>query len=322
MSTPTQCTLAYNVLISGTLSVTAVSDQLAAVALPYPELASLGMSLVSDVTSQIIPTEIQRTIVLSLLPIFVPFPVVTPHAAWPGSIVSSSPLDAVGGTGMQNAQINFLAQTEGDSTVNAPKTQYAAMKGTTPVSLTYPNLYQLLTVAGTQFGSDGTNDGLIQVFSGRHASEDVIGQILGNFQGSIVSTSAADTLGGVGLNTVEITYLDKTGAGPFTETVNLNGQTPVNLVNLNHCTITNMTATVIGTSGGNQGTVTVMSGLNAAGGPTGRFLPSFFSYFPIDPTLTSPELQVTLAAPVNDFFTHVLSAAMVSMVSAQSPSFA
>jgi hypothetical protein len=328
MTTPTTCTLAYNVDISGTLSVTAMMDQLSAVLLPTSSLLDIGMSLTSDTTTEVDSTEIQRTLVFSLLPIFVPFPVVAPsppalpHPAFPGSIVSSSPNDAVGGTGMTRAQIAFLAQAKPALVpVNPPKTQSVSMNGTTPVALQYPDLYQLLSVTGAEFGSDLRNDGLIQVFSGANASEDVIGQILGNFQGSIVSTSTADTAGGVGVNSVEITYTDHLGAGPFTESVTLNGQTPVNLVNTNHAVITNMVATSIGSSGGNQGTITLMSGLAATGGPTARFLPSFYSFFPIDPTVSAPNLQIVLAAPVQDYFTHILAAALVSTVSAQDPAF-
>lgn len=88
-----------------------------------------------------------------------------------------------------------------------------------------------------------------------------------NFQGSIVSSSAADSAAGAGARTVEIIYHDATGAGEFSEIIALNGTTNVNLVNLNHCFIERMIVRTVGTKyGANTGTITLRTGL--AGGGT------------------------------------------------------
>ena len=87
-----------------------------------------------------------------------------------------------------------------------------------------------------------------------------------NFTGSVSSSSASDAAVGVGARTVLITYLDSTGAGPFTETVTLNGTTAVNLVNANHCYIESMVVQTVGTRGGNNaGTITLFTGAGGAG---------------------------------------------------------
>lgn len=87
-----------------------------------------------------------------------------------------------------------------------------------------------------------------------------------NFQGSIVSSNAADSAAGAGARTVEIIYHDQTGAGPFSEFVALNGVTPVNLVNTNHCFIERMIVRTVGTKyGPNVGTITLRTGLGGGG---------------------------------------------------------
>lgn len=82
---------------------------------------------------------------------------------------------------------------------------------------------------------------------------------------SIVSTVAADAAAGTGARTVKITYLDATGAGPFTETVTLNGLTAVNTVNTNIALIERMDVMTVGSGGGNAGTINLMTGLAGAG---------------------------------------------------------
>jgi hypothetical protein len=87
-----------------------------------------------------------------------------------------------------------------------------------------------------------------------------------NFQGSVGSNNAADSAAGAGARTVKITYFDAAGAGPFTETVTLNGVTPVNLVNLNHCYIEKIEVATVGTRyGSNTGIISLYTGLAGAG---------------------------------------------------------
>jgi len=86
---------------------------------------------------------------------------------------------------------------------------------------------------------------------------------------SIVSASANDTAAGTGARTVKITYLDATGAGPFTETVTLNGLTAVNTVGTNIALIERMDVMTVGSGGGNAGTINLMTGLAGAGSVIG-----------------------------------------------------
>jgi len=88
---------------------------------------------------------------------------------------------------------------------------------------------------------------------------------LSNFTGSVRSSSVNDTSAGTGARTVEIEYFDQTGTGPYTETVTLNGTTAVNLSNLNHCFIQKMRVLSVGSSGYNQGTISLYAGANATG---------------------------------------------------------
>lgn len=78
-----------------------------------------------------------------------------------------------------------------------------------------------------------------------------------NAQRSIGSSSALDTAAGTGARTVKITYFDATGAGPFTETVTLNGITSVNTVSSTICFIEKMEITTVGATGANAGTITL-----------------------------------------------------------------
>jgi hypothetical protein len=88
-----------------------------------------------------------------------------------------------------------------------------------------------------------------------------------NAQRSIASASASDTAAGTGARTVLITYYDQTGAGPFTETVTLNGTTYVNTVATNICFIEQMEVVTAGSTGSNVGILTLKAA-TAGGGAT------------------------------------------------------
>lgn len=90
-----------------------------------------------------------------------------------------------------------------------------------------------------------------------------------NFTGSVKSSSANDSSAGTGARTVTITYYDQTGAGPFTETVTLNGTTAVNLVNTNHCFIEKIVVTTVGSTGSNAGTISLFTGSGGTGTTVG-----------------------------------------------------
>lgn len=86
-----------------------------------------------------------------------------------------------------------------------------------------------------------------------------------NAQRSIVSTSASDSSAGTGARTVKITYLDATGAGPFTETITLNGLTAVNTVATDICFIESIMVETVGSNGSNVGTLNLYTGTGATG---------------------------------------------------------
>jgi hypothetical protein len=88
-----------------------------------------------------------------------------------------------------------------------------------------------------------------------------------NAQRSIASASANDTSAGTGARTVIITYLDSTGAGPYTETVTLNGTSYVNTVATNICFIEHIKVATVGSTGSNVGILTLKAA-TAGGGAT------------------------------------------------------
>lgn len=88
-----------------------------------------------------------------------------------------------------------------------------------------------------------------------------------NAQRSIASASALDTAVGTGARTVRITYLDSTGAGPYTEDVTLNGVTYVNTVATNICFIESIVVLTVGSGNSNAGILTLKAA-TAGGGAT------------------------------------------------------
>lgn len=93
-------------------------------------------------------------------------------------------------------------------------------------------------------------------------------------QRSIVSGNANDTAAGTGARTVKITYLTSVGAGPFTETVTLNGVTPVNTVATNICFIEQIEVLTAGSSGSNTGTLTLKAAVAGGGATIGTISPT------------------------------------------------
>lgn len=87
-----------------------------------------------------------------------------------------------------------------------------------------------------------------------------------NFTGSVSSSSASDGVGGTGARTIKITYVDQTGATLGTESVTLNGTTPVNLVQTNKCFIEKIELVTVGSTGAAVGTISLFTA--AAGGGT------------------------------------------------------
>jgi hypothetical protein len=90
-----------------------------------------------------------------------------------------------------------------------------------------------------------------------------------NAQRSIASASALDTAAGTGARTVRITYLDSTGAGPFNETVTLNGTAFVNTVATNICFIEEIKVLTAGSTGSNAGILTLRAAAGGGGAVVG-----------------------------------------------------
>jgi hypothetical protein len=86
-----------------------------------------------------------------------------------------------------------------------------------------------------------------------------------NAQRSIKSSSASDSSAGVGARTLEITYLDSTGAGPYTEVVTLNGTTAVNTVATNICFIEKVIVKTVGSTLVNVGTISLYTTTGGGG---------------------------------------------------------
>lgn len=90
-----------------------------------------------------------------------------------------------------------------------------------------------------------------------------------NAQRSVGSSSANDASAGTGARKVKITYFDSSGAGPYTETVTLNGTTPVNTTNTNICFIEHLEVTEVGSGGSNAGTISLFGSTGGGSGTVG-----------------------------------------------------
>jgi len=353
---PTKVDLIYTVAPVGPVSLAALVSAMSAAILPTSDLLNIGVSLISDTTSAV-GGNAQRDLQFSLLP---PFVALTPASApgtFQGSLVSSSPNDAKGGSGCSAFRINYTDQD------GQPQYEIVIPTGTTPVNLSSKTKVTITSIVPLT----GTPDGIIYVYSGLSGTGLFIASLIGNFQGSILSSNAQDAAGGVGARTVRITYTDKLGAGPFTENVTLNGTTPVNLTNLNHATITNMELVDVGAFGSSCGIISIMSGLNGTGGLSGFLGQSFFQFFPqqtvVAPAIVPPSeygqtqviplggsptqyaqlgtgaqgtptnvapgspsnagsvVAADIGAPFRGIYTQILGAALVSQVTASEPAF-
>ena len=88
-------------------------------------------------------------------------------------------------------------------------------------------------------------------------------------QRSISSSSALDTAAGTGARTVLIRYYNNLGMGPYEETVILNGTTPVNTVATDIRFIEFLYCPTVGSTGNNQGTITLFGSIAGGGGTVG-----------------------------------------------------
>jgi hypothetical protein len=84
-------------------------------------------------------------------------------------------------------------------------------------------------------------------------------------QRSIKSASANDTSAGSGARTVKITYLDQTYAGPYTDTITLNGTSWVNTNASNICFIEKVETVTVGSGKTNAGILTINTAIDGGG---------------------------------------------------------
>jgi hypothetical protein len=91
-----------------------------------------------------------------------------------------------------------------------------------------------------------------------------------NAQRSIVSANVNDTAAGTGARTLRVTYYALSAGvitGPFTETVTLDGTTPVDTVATDICFIEEISVLTVGSSGSNTGIISLKAA-TAGGGAT------------------------------------------------------
>ena len=90
-------------------------------------------------------------------------------------------------------------------------------------------------------------------------------------QCSLKSSNNQDgAAGNQGALSVRVTYYRGDGSGPYTENVNLNGTSGVNMVETSLRFVENIEVLTVGTNGANMGNVDVMSSTGGAGSVLGR----------------------------------------------------
>jgi len=106
----------------------------------------------------------------------------------------------------------------------------------------------------------GSTSGTLNVVRGTVYTEQTT-----DAQRSIKSASANDTSAGTGARELLITYFDATLAGPYTETITMNGTTAVVTTNTNICFIEKMEVIKAGSLGSNSGVITLYVGTGGTG---------------------------------------------------------
>jgi hypothetical protein len=90
-----------------------------------------------------------------------------------------------------------------------------------------------------------------------------------NAQRSFSSNNANDSSAGTGMRTLRLTYYALSAGvitGPFTETITLNGTTPVNTVASNICYVESIKALTVGSTGSNVGIISMFASTGGGGG--------------------------------------------------------
>lgn len=152
-----------------------------------------------------------------------------------------------------------------------PTVGQKTMSESIPVCLPTNQNAVLVTFTGTRTGVVGSiitlgggSAGVLQTMRATTYTEPA-----SQAQRSIGSSSASDTAAGTGARSIKITYYDNAGAGPFTETVALNGTTPVNTVATDIRFIESMEVVTVGSGGTNVGTISLFGSTAGGGGTVG-----------------------------------------------------
>ena len=193
---------------------------------------------------------------------------------------SAQTVKVAGANPLTGAETNFMDVDSSGQLKTALETQIAhglarALKslligGTDGSGLQRPILVdtdgRLVTSALTGFGADFSfgfvNTAALTLAVVRST---VYTEQTSNAQRSIVSSSASDAAAGTGARTVKIVYFDSTGAGPFEETITLNGTTAVNTVATNICFIEHIEVLTVGSGAVAAGTISLKAATGGGG---------------------------------------------------------
>lgn len=139
-----------------------------------------------------------------------------------------------------------------------------------PVDLQLDSSGNLIVTALTGFGADFSfGDVTTSSLNKAVVNRTTYTEQTVNAQRSIASSSINDTSAGTGARSVIIKYFDQTGAGPFSETITLNGTTGVNTTNTNICFIESIEVQTVGSTGSNVGIITLYAAINKGGAVIG-----------------------------------------------------
>jgi len=133
-----------------------------------------------------------------------------------------------------------------------------------PLVVTLNNSYARAGVSSAMITLGGASAGLLAVMRATAYTEPTTA-----VQRSVSSANAADAAAGTGARTVKITYFDNTGTGPLTETLTLNGVTPVNTVSTTIRFVEKIEVVTAGSGGANAGVITLFGSTAGGGGTVG-----------------------------------------------------
>lgn len=250
----------------------AVTQPVSAVSLPLPTGAATEATLATRLADATftgrINTQGQKVMAASTPVVLASDQTVIPVSDNAGSLTvdtSQLPAALVGGRLDQNvgSWLGSTAPTVGQKLMTASVPVVVA-SDQAPIAVTFSTPSSYTGVSGAFLTLGGGTANTLQVMRATPYTEPAAAA-----QRSIASASANDTAAGTGARSVRITYFDGAGNGPLTETVTLNGTTPVNTVATNIRFIESMVVLTVGTGGTNAGVITLYGSTGGAGGTVG-----------------------------------------------------